>query len=68
MIGSFRHLPVLSDTGEVIGVISIGDLVRNVLYNFECGLEDLKVKHFGAHALFLFVKCPLPSSRFFLCV
>jgi len=27
----FRHLPVLSDDGEVIGIVSIGDLVKETI-------------------------------------
>ena len=37
---SFRHLPVL-DAGKVVGVISIGDLVKDVIRNLEHNMGDL---------------------------
>jgi len=36
----FRHLPVL-DAGKVIGVISIGDVVKNIIRDLEQNLGDL---------------------------
>ena len=37
---SFRHLPVL-DAGKVVGVISIGDLVKDIIRNLEHNVGDL---------------------------
>ena len=37
---SFRHLPVL-DAGKVVGVISIGDVVKNIIRDLEHNLGDL---------------------------
>jgi len=36
----FRHLPVL-DAGKVVGVISIGDVVKNIIRDLEHNLDDL---------------------------
>jgi CBS domain-containing protein len=35
-----RHLPVL-DAGKVVGVISIGDVVKNIILNLEHNVGDL---------------------------
>ena len=37
---SFRHLPVL-DAGKVVGVISIGDVVKNIIRDLELNVGDL---------------------------
>ncbi|MDN4984162.1 MULTISPECIES: CBS domain-containing protein [unclassified Bradyrhizobium] len=37
---SFRHLPVL-DAGNVVGVISIGDVVKNIIRDLEHNVDDL---------------------------
>lgn len=37
-----RHLPVLDDTGRLIGVISIGDVVHAVITEQESLIEDLE--------------------------
>ena len=36
----FRHLPVL-DAGKVTGVISIGDIVKNIIRDLEHNVDDL---------------------------
>jgi CBS domain-containing protein len=36
----FRHLPVL-DAGKVVGVISIGDVVKDITRNLEHNVGDL---------------------------
>lgn len=36
----FRHLPVL-DAGKVVGVISIGDVVKNIIRDLEHNVGDL---------------------------
>jgi CBS domain-containing protein len=36
----FRHLPVL-DAGEVVGVIPIGDVVKNIIRDLEHNVGDL---------------------------
>ncbi|MGJ4951350.1 CBS domain-containing protein [Bradyrhizobium sp. HKCCYLS20291] len=36
----FRHLPVLDD-GKVVGVISIGDVVKNIIMDLEHNVDDL---------------------------
>ena len=36
----FRHLPVL-DAGKVVGVISIGDVVKNKIRDLELNVNDL---------------------------
>ncbi|MGJ4929783.1 CBS domain-containing protein [Bradyrhizobium sp. HKCCYLS2038] len=36
----FRHLPVL-DAGKVVGVISIGDVVKNIIMDLEHNVDDL---------------------------
>ena len=38
----FRHLPVL-DAGKVVGVISIGDVVKNIIRDLEHNVDDLMV-------------------------
>ncbi len=37
----FRHLPVLSDDGEVIGIVSIGDLVKATISNQQFIISEL---------------------------
>jgi CBS domain-containing protein len=36
----FRHLPVL-DAGKIVGVISIGDVVKNIIRDLEQNVGDL---------------------------
>jgi CBS domain-containing protein len=36
----FRHLPVL-DAGKVVGVISIGDVVKNIIRDLKLNVSDL---------------------------
>jgi len=36
----FRHLPVL-DAGKVVGVISIGDVVKNIIRDLKLNVNDL---------------------------
>ena len=36
----FRHLPVL-DAGKVVGVISVGDVVKNIIRDLEHNMDDL---------------------------
>jgi CBS domain-containing protein len=37
---NFRHLPVLQ-AGKVVGVISIGDIVKNIIRDLEHNVDDL---------------------------
>jgi CBS domain-containing protein len=37
---SFRHLPVL-EAGKVVGVISVGDVVKNIIRDLELNVGDL---------------------------
>ena len=37
---AFRHLPVL-DAGKVVGVISIGDVVKDIIRDLELNVSDL---------------------------
>ena len=37
----FRHLPVL-DAGKVVGVISIGDVVKFIIRDLELSVDDLR--------------------------
>lgn len=37
-----RHLPVLSSSGDVVGVISIGDLVKSIIDQQEIEINDMK--------------------------
>jgi CBS domain-containing protein len=39
-VRGFRHLPVL-DAGKVVGVISIGDVVKDIIRNLEHNVGDL---------------------------
>jgi CBS domain-containing protein len=36
----FRHLPVL-EAGKIVGVVSIGDVVKDIIRNLEHNLSDL---------------------------
>ena len=36
----FRHLPVL-DAGKIVGVISIGDVVKDIIHKLELNVSDL---------------------------
>lgn len=38
----FRHLPVLSDAGEVLGIISIGDLVKETISSQQMIIAELE--------------------------
>ncbi len=38
----FRHLPVLSEDGEVIGIVSIGDLVKATISNQQFIISELE--------------------------
>ena len=46
----FRHLPVL-DAGKVVGVISIGDVVKDIIRNLEHNVGDLMGYIMKRHAL-----------------
>ena len=38
----FRHLPVLSDTGDVLGMVSIGDLVKETISSQQFLINELE--------------------------
>jgi CBS domain-containing protein len=38
----FRHLPVLDDAGSVLGIISIGDLVKETISNQQFLITQLE--------------------------
>jgi CBS domain-containing protein len=38
----FRHLPVLSEAGDVLGIISIGDLVKETISNQQMIISELE--------------------------
>jgi CBS domain-containing protein len=38
----FRHLPVLSNDGKVVGVVSLGDLVKWIVSNQAHQIEELE--------------------------
>ena len=38
----FRHLPVLNDDGELVGIISIGDVVKSLLSEKEMVINHLE--------------------------
>ena len=38
----FRHLPVLGEDGEVLGIISIGDLVKETIRNQQLIISELE--------------------------
>jgi IMP dehydrogenase len=42
-----RHLPVLSDEGEVCGFISLGDLVKSMLAEQEFVIQQLENYIYG---------------------
>lgn len=41
-IGKFRHLPVTTDNGKVVGLISIGDIVKRRVQEYESEQEALR--------------------------
>jgi CBS domain-containing protein len=41
--GRFRHLPVLDDLGQLCGLVSIGDVVKNRIAETEREAADLRV-------------------------
>jgi CBS domain-containing protein len=45
--GRFRHLPVLAD-GRLVGIVSIGDVVKARLMQQECEVDSLKAYVAGA--------------------
>ena len=40
--GRFRHLPVVNDGGDVLGIISIGDVVRTIIESQRSIITDLE--------------------------
>jgi CBS domain-containing protein len=38
----FRHLPVLSEAGDVLGIISIGDLVKETISSQQLIISQLE--------------------------
>ncbi len=41
-IGRFRHLPVLEDDGALVGIISIGDVVKNHVAEVEMEVSAMR--------------------------
>lgn len=42
-----RHVPVVDDEGQVIGVVSIGDVVRDIIHRQRQLIRDLEDRSFG---------------------
>jgi len=40
--GRFRHIPVVDDRGQILGIVSIGDLVKHVLDQQKVTIQHLK--------------------------
>lgn len=45
----FRHMPVISDTGELVGIVSIGDIVKHRLEELEMETQVLRDRVIGSH-------------------
>jgi CBS domain-containing protein len=38
----FRHLPVMNDTGDIVGLVSIGDLVKEITQQYRETIHNMK--------------------------